>query len=137
MSFTGLTPRSLFDVGTILGQPGQSSEPFCHSHEGFPAPSPCPTKDFAGKISVCYRPLLFVIYLFNWTEVISLFPSWVNHTQKKNVPLILYMMMSNPQLTRITHSGKTRSQFQGRANNSPPCHCLNKIFPRHLGSSVI
>lgn len=36
--------RSLFEVATILGWPGRSSEPFCHSHRGFPPPSPSPTE---------------------------------------------------------------------------------------------
>lgn len=83
------------------------------------------------------------MHLFSWTEVISALPAWVNHTKKKrkkkkkwNAPLVLYMTMSNPLLTRITHSQETRSQFQGRANNSPPCHRLDKIFPRRLLSNV-
>lgn len=40
------------------------------------------------------------------------------------------------QPTRITHSQETRSQFQGRANNSPPCHRLDKLFPRRLLSNL-
>lgn len=61
--------------------------------------------------------------------VMNLLLEWIKLKWRENVPVVLYMMKSNPQLTGITHSQKSRSQFQGRANNSAPCHCLNKYTP--------
>lgn len=47
-------------------------------------------KDTACNISVFVWPLLFVMYLFNWTEVIMVLPAWVNHTKKECACVFLY-----------------------------------------------
>lgn len=73
--------QDFFDVETILGWPGRSSEPFVTDRE-FPAPSSVSYKDAESSISVFLWPLLFVLYLFSWTIVIMVLPVRVNHTER-------------------------------------------------------
>lgn len=116
-----LLPRSLFDVGTILGRSGRSSEPFvtvtgsflqlllvlqrhCRQH-------PC----VCAASSICRVP-------FRMKSLWYCLSGWIIH--KRMCGCFFIWWWANPQLTRITRLQKTRSQFQGRANNSSPCHCL-------------
>lgn len=84
-----LLPDLFLMLGTILGRPGRSAEPFCHSHRGFPAPFPRPIKTACViSVFVCVVGLFYLSCTYSIGLKSSLYclPGWITHKKKRMCP---------------------------------------------------